>query len=109
MVDRQLVLKYHPDKQTVSGGEVPNTENAFACIKIGGLTLAAVGMLLVVTPPLPHPCSAYDILSDPKTRMSFDSADPLNDDSVPPNSAHSKENFFDVFGPVFESNSKCVT
>ena len=35
--DRQLVLKYHPDKQTVSGGEVPNTEHAFACIKIGGL------------------------------------------------------------------------
>ena len=40
--------------------------------------------------------------------MSFDSVDPQNDDSVPPNNAHSKENFFAVFGPVFESNSRCV-
>jgi hypothetical protein len=32
--DRQLILKYHPDKQA-SGGDSTNMENAFACIKIG--------------------------------------------------------------------------
>ena len=41
--------------------------------------------------------------------MSFDSVDPQNDDSVPPNNAHSKENFFAVFGPAFESNARCVS
>ena len=65
----------------------------------------------MVTPPLPSPapCAAYDILSNPKTRMSFDSVDPQNDDSVPPNNAHSKENFFAAFAPVFESNTRCTT
>jgi DnaJ family protein C protein 2 len=79
---RQLILKYHPDKQA-SGGDSTNMENAFACIKI-----------------------AYDNLIDPKKRQSYDSVDPEFSDDVPPASASSKESFFDVFGPVFERNSR---
>ena len=53
--------------------------------------------------------AAYDILSVPKRRRAYDSIDPTFEDSVPPSSAHSRENFFEVFGPVFEENSRWST
>ena len=53
--------------------------------------------------------AAYDILSVPKRRRAYDSIDPTFDDSVPPSSAHSRDNFFEVFGPVFEENSRWST
>lgn len=54
-------------------------------------------------------CAAYDILSVPKRRRAYDSIDPTFDDSVPPISAHSRENFFEVFGRVFEENVRWST
>ena len=48
---------------------------------------------------------AYDILYDPKTRAAFDSVDPTFDDTIPPKE---KENFFEIFGPVFQRNTRLV-
>ena len=53
--------------------------------------------------------TAYDILSVPKRRRAYDSIDPTFDDSIPPPSTHSRENFFEVFGPAFEENSRWST
>lgn len=58
--------------------------------------------------------SAYDILSNKKRRCAFDSVDPTFDDSIPPNSAYSKDHFFEVFGRAFSDNERqdiisCVT
>lgn len=62
----------------------------------------------VVMPSSPKH-AAYDILSVPKRRRAYDSIDPTFDDSIPPPSAHSRENFFEVFGPAFEENSRWST
>lgn len=51
-------------------------------------------------------CAAYEILGNPTKRRSYDSIDPEFDDSVPSNNADSKQNFFKVFGPVFERNAR---
>ncbi|KAG2460329.1 DNJC2 protein, partial [Polypterus senegalus] len=48
---------------------------------------------------------ACEILSDPVKRRAFDSVDPTFDNAVPSKS-EGKENFFDVFAPVFERNSR---
>ncbi|KAL5518258.1 hypothetical protein EMCRGX_G003961 [Ephydatia muelleri] len=76
---RQKVLQHHPDKQQQSAEDLD--DDHFKCIKI-----------------------AYDILSDPKCRRAYDSADPTFSDDVPTVCELSKEHFFDVFGPVFEDN-----
>lgn len=49
--------------------------------------------------------SAYEILSDPVKRRAFNSIDPTFDNSVPSKS-EAKENFFEVFSPVFERNAR---
>ena len=49
---------------------------------------------------------AYEILSNPKRRRAFDSVDPTFDNNVPPISTYNKENFYDVFGPIFEANAR---
>lgn len=49
--------------------------------------------------------SAYEMLSDPVKRRAFNSVDPTFDNSVPSKS-EAKENFFQVFSPVFERNSR---
>lgn len=49
---------------------------------------------------------AYEILGDPRKRRSYDSVDPTFSDVVPPVSTHSKENFYEVFGPVFRDNAR---
>jgi DnaJ family protein C protein 2 len=41
-------------------------------------------------------------------RKSYDSVDPLFDDSVPPNNSNSKEKFFEVFRPVFAENARYI-
>ncbi|NXQ61039.1 DNJC2 protein, partial [Anthoscopus minutus] len=48
---------------------------------------------------------AYEILSDPVKRRAFNSIDPTFDNSVPSKS-EAKENFFEVFSPVFERNAR---
>ena len=49
---------------------------------------------------------AYDILYDPKKRRAYDSVDPKFDDIVPTQSSANKENFYEVFGPVFRENAR---
>lgn len=46
-----------------------------------------------------------EMLSDPVKRRAFDSVDPTFDNMVP-SKAEGKENFFEVFAPVFERNSR---
>lgn len=48
---------------------------------------------------------AIEILSDPVKRRAFDSVDPTFDNTVPSKS-EAKDNFFKVFGPVFERNAR---
>ncbi|KAL7976292.1 hypothetical protein Chor_002511 [Crotalus horridus] len=48
---------------------------------------------------------AYETLSDPTKRRAFNSIDPTFDNAVPSKS-EAKENFFEVFAPVFERNAR---
>lgn len=48
---------------------------------------------------------AIEILSDPVKRRAFDSVDPTFDNAVPSKS-EGKENFFEVFAPVFDRNAR---
>jgi len=75
---RKNIIKYHPDKNR--GKQVGD---ATACIN-----------------------KAYDQLRDPESRKAYDSVDPKFDDSVPVVNTKSKENFFDVFTPVFDRNER---
>lgn len=79
------VLKHHPDKRKARGLQVKQDgeDDYFTCIT-----------------------RAYDILGNKLKRRSYDSVDPLFDDDVPGVNTNSKENFFDVFCPVFERNSR---
>jgi len=50
--------------------------------------------------------SAYEILGNPVKRRSYDSVDPQFDDSIPSVTPESRQNFYDMFSPVFEQNSR---
>jgi len=78
---KRSVLNHHPDKKKGKGSKDNN--EYFTCIT-----------------------RAFETLSDPVKRCSFDSVDPLFDDHVPSASEKNKANFYKVFGPVFESNSR---
>lgn len=77
------VLKHHPDKRKAAGEEVRPGDDYFTCIS-----------------------KAWEILGNKDKRKSYDSVDPLFDNSIPPNNEHSKNNFFEVFAPVFERNAR---
>lgn len=77
---KRAVLNHHPDKKKGSG---PKERDYFTCIT-----------------------KAFEILSDPVKRCSFDSVDPTFDDDVPPVSESSKKNFYKVFGEAFEENAR---
>jgi DnaJ homolog subfamily C member 2 len=47
---------------------------------------------------------AHEILSDPIKRRQFDSVDESIDDNPP--SLKAKGNFFEIYGPVFERESR---
>ncbi|KAM7437269.1 DnaJ (Hsp40) [Porites harrisoni] len=83
---KKKVLKHHPDKKTsnpdASDSKI-SEQSLFACITI-----------------------ANDILSNKSKRRAYDSVDPYFDDSVPAVNSNSKGNFIEVFGPVFERNSR---
>ncbi len=82
------MLRHHPDKKkskAESSDKKLKDEDLFACITI-----------------------ANDILSNKEKRQAYDSIDPLFDDFVPSVNANSKSNFIEVFGPVFERNSRLV-
>ncbi|CAF93399.1 unnamed protein product, partial [Tetraodon nigroviridis] len=80
---KAVVLKHHPDKRRAAGEQITEGENDyFTCIT-----------------------KAMEILSDPVKRRAFDSIDPTFDNTVPSKS-EGKDNFFKVFGPVFERNAR---
>merc|ERR1719295_1704191 len=84
---RFKVLKHHPDKRKAAGEEVQEGDDYFSCIT-----------------------KALDVLGNPQTRRAYDSVDPTFDDDVPDALKKDKQdNFFQVFGPKFEQNSRWST
>ncbi|XP_076006756.1 dnaJ homolog subfamily C member 2 [Genypterus blacodes] len=80
---KAIVLKHHPDKRKAAGEQIVEGDNDyFTCIT-----------------------KAIEILSDVMKRRAFDSVDPTFDNAVPSKS-EGKENFFDVFTPVFDRNAR---
>ncbi|KAM8883833.1 dnaJ homolog subfamily C member 2 [Synchiropus picturatus] len=83
---KSIVLKHHPDKRKAAGEQIVEGDNDyFTCIT-----------------------KAIEVLSDPVKRRAFDSVDPTFDNSAP-SKAEGKDNFFDVFSPVFDRNARWST
>ncbi|KAI5636534.1 dnaJ domain-containing protein [Phthorimaea operculella] len=80
---RQKVLKHHPDKRKAQGEEIRSDDDYFTCIT-----------------------KAYEILGTPSKRRSYDSVDPLVDDSIPTVAEIKKDGFFKAFTKIFEINSR---
>lgn len=81
---RKKVLLHHPDKRRSRGETIRDADNDyFTCIT-----------------------KAYEILGNPAKRCSYDSVDPEFDDSIPPVTPHSKENFYEIFTDVFSRNAR---
>ncbi|KAL4217072.1 DnaJ (Hsp40) [Mactra antiquata] len=81
---KRKVLHHHPDKRRARGLQVKEGEDDyFTCIT-----------------------RAWETLGNPVKRKSYDSVDPLFDDAVPSNNNNSKENFYQVFKPVFAENAR---
>ncbi|KAG8142533.1 hypothetical protein E2320_005755 [Naja naja] len=75
--NKAMVLKHHPDKRKAAGEQIGEGDNDyFTCIT-----------------------------KDPMKRRAFNSIDPTFDNTVPSKS-EAKENFFEVFAPVFERNAR---
>lgn len=72
-LDRQKVLRHHPDKRKAAGEEIRPDDDYFTCIT-----------------------KAYEMLSVPSRRRAFDSVDPEFDDEVPPINAANKARFYEV-------------
>lgn len=72
---KQMILRYHPDKSKRIESE------RFSLIT-----------------------HAFELLSNPTLRRSYDSVDPKFDDSIP--NPSNSDNFYEMFGPVFERNSR---
>ncbi|ESN96960.1 hypothetical protein HELRODRAFT_193411 [Helobdella robusta] len=84
---KKKVLQHHPDKRRAAGIPVKQgEEDYFTCVT-----------------------RAYEVLGVPSKRRSYDSVDPTFDDHIPPNNNESKQNFFKVFGPVFQRNIRWST
>jgi len=83
---RFKVLKHHPDKRKSAGETIRLDDDYFSCIT-----------------------KAYEILGNPIKRRGFDSVDPEFDDDVPDAKKDYKDNFIDIFGPVFERNARWST
>lgn len=82
-IDRQKVLKYHPDKgKQIS--ENSRNEAIFACIQ-----------------------KAYEQLGiSIEKRRAYDSIDPKFDETIPDPNMINTDNFFKILKPVFERNSR---
>lgn len=85
--DRRMVLKYHPDKRKQDEElDIPkelSLHDYFTCIT-----------------------KAFEQLSSLESRQSYDSVDPSVDDSTPTSYNEKKQDFFRLFKPVFERNSR---
>lgn len=82
-----MVLKHHPDKShsRKSKLHLGAVQEYFTCITKAG-----------------------EILMNKAKRRAYDSIDSTFDDYVPPVNPNSKINFYQVFGRVFETNSRWV-
>lgn len=76
---RKQVLKHHPDKKSAAGG------------------LEQDGFFKIIQ-------KAFEIMLDPSKRLQYDSVDENAD--VKPPAPKSKYDFFEAFGPVFESEAR---
>jgi len=77
---RKLILSHHPDKQAQSSSEVD--DEVFKSLN-----------------------KAYECLSNPEKRRAYDSKDEF-DDRIPTENHAQAGDFFCIFSPVFERNSK---
>lgn len=80
---RFKVLKHHPDKRRAAGEETKDDDDYFSCIT-----------------------KAFEVLGNPVKRKAFDSVDPTFNDDIPDVLKKDSRDFYSVFGPVFESNSR---
>ena len=81
---RFKVLKHHPDKRRAAGEETKDDDDYFSCIT-----------------------KAFEILGNPVKRKAFDSCDPTFVDDIPDAfKKDSKDDFFEIFGPVFVRNTR---
>ncbi|KAJ2238332.1 Zuotin [Coemansia sp. RSA 1722] len=76
---RKKVLRHHPDKKAAQGRL--NDDGFFKCIQ-----------------------KAFEILTDPTKRRQWDSVDPAISADIP--SAKEKGEFYAIYGPVFERESR---
>lgn len=82
-LDRQKVLKYHPDKGHIEEKDQKN-EKIFACIQ-----------------------KAYEQLGfTSEKRRAYDSVDSTFDESTPSSNEVNKKNFFEMLTPVFARNAR---
>lgn len=79
---RKKVLKHHPDKKAGAGG-LASDDAFFKCI-----------------------AKAHEILSTPEKRRQFDSVDPAFEDVKEPTGKEPEEKFFEIWGPVFDLESR---
>ena len=77
---RKKVLRHHPDKRAAAGGS--DDDSFFKCIQ-----------------------KATEILLDPVRRRQFDSVDEAAD-VEPPTKKQAQKNFFKLWGPVFQAESR---
>ena len=80
---RFKVLRHHPDKRRAAGEETKEDDDYFSCIT-----------------------KAFEILGNPVKRKAFDSVDPTINDDVPDTLKKDTKDFFPLFSPVFERNSR---
>ncbi|WFD31201.1 hydroxymethylglutaryl-CoA lyase [Malassezia sp. CBS 17886] len=79
---RKKVLKHHPDKKAGTTG-LANDDSFFKCV-----------------------AKAHEILSHPEKRRQFDSVDEGVDDDDAPSGKETPDVFYELWGPVFERESR---
>ncbi|XP_049670100.1 dnaJ homolog subfamily C member 2 isoform X2 [Accipiter gentilis] len=94
--DEELQLEEFPMLKTLDPKDWKNQDH-YAVLGLGNIRYRATQKQIKAAP--------YEILSDPVKRRAFNSIDPTFDNSVPSKS-EAKENFFEVFSPVFERNAR---
>lgn len=78
---RQKVLQHHPDKR--KAGKVDISNDYFTCIT-----------------------KAWEVLGTKDRRRAYDSVDPEFENTIPYDNENVRKNFYEVFGDVFERNSR---
>ncbi|TIB61312.1 hypothetical protein E3P77_04040 [Wallemia ichthyophaga] len=80
LAHKKKILRHHPDKKAGRGGDA-NDDRFFKCV-----------------------ARALEILDNPERRKQFDSIDETYSDKIP--DAKTKGDFFEVYGPVFDRESR---